>query len=215
MHKTENGLEEPFEKVIIDVPDEYCGTVINAMNVRKGTMENMFAEKGYTRLEFVIPTRGLLGYRSQFINETRGEGTMVQSFYQYMPHAGEVPKRQNGVLIAQERTATMAYALFNLSERATMFVEPAVNVYEGMIVGMNSRRDDMIVNPGKNKKLTNVRASGSDDAVKLRKPRVFTLEEALEFIEQDELVEVTPAVIRLRKRILDAHERHRYNKVNK
>lgn len=215
MHKTENGLEEPFEKVIIDVPDEYCGTVINAMNVRKGTMENMFAENGYTRLEFVIPTRGLLGYRSQFINETRGEGTMVQSFYKYMPYAGEVPKRQNGVLIAQERTATMAYALFNLSERATMFVEPAVNVYEGMIVGMNSRRDDMIVNPGKNKKLTNVRASGSDDAVKLRKPRVFTLEEALEFIEQDELVEVTPAVIRLRKRILDAHERHRYNKANK
>lgn len=215
MHKTDSGLEEPFEKVIIDVPDEYCGTIINAMNVRKGTMENMFAENGYTRLEFVIPTRGLLGYRSQFINETRGEGTMVQSFYQYMPHAGDVPKRQNGVLIAQERTSTMAYALFNLSERATMFVDPAVNVYEGMIVGMNSRRDDMIVNPGKNKKLTNVRASGSDDAVKLRKPRVFTLEEALEFIEQDELVEVTPAVIRLRKRILDAHERHRYNKANK
>jgi len=215
MHKTENGIEEPFENVIIDVPDEYCGAVISAMNVRKGTMENMFAENGYTRLEFAIPTRGLLGYRSQFINETRGEGTLVQSFRGYFPHAGEVPKRQNGVLIAQERTATMAYALFNLSERATMFVDPAVDVYEGMIVGMNSRRDDMIVNPGKNKKLTNVRASGSDDAVKLRKPRVFTLEEALEFIEQDELVEVTPEVIRLRKRILDAHERHRYNKVNK
>ncbi|MCH4888094.1 translational GTPase TypA [Acidaminobacter sp. JC074] len=215
MHQTENGLEEPYENVIIDVPDEYCGAVISAMNTRKGTMENMFAENGYTRLEFSIPTRGLLGYRSQFINETRGEGTMVQSFRGYFPHAGEVPKRQNGVLIAQERTSTMAYALFNLSERATMFVDPAVDVYEGMIVGMNSRRDDMIVNPGKNKKLTNVRASGSDDAIKLRKPRVFTLEEALEFIEADELVEVTPAVIRLRKRILNAHDRHRYNKANK
>ncbi len=215
MHKTENGIEEPFENVIIDVPDEYCGAVISAMNLRKGTMENMFAENGYTRLEFSIPTRGLLGYRSQFINETRGEGTLVQSFRGYFPHAGEVPTRQNGVLIAQERTATMAYALFNLSERATMFVDPAIDVYEGMIVGMNSRKDDMIVNPGKNKKLTNVRASGSDDAVKLRKPRVFTLEEALEFIEQDELVEITPEVIRLRKRILNAHERHRYNKVNK
>lgn len=214
MHKTETGIEEPYERVIIDVPDEYCGAVISAMNLRKATMENMFAENGYTRLEFVIPTRGLLGYRSQFINETRGEGTMVQSFHAYMPHAGDVPKRQNGVLIAQERTATMAYSLFNLGERATMFVEAAVNVYEGMIIGMNSRKMDMIVNPGKNKKLTNTRASGSDDAVKVRKPRVFTLEEALEFIEHDELVEVTPAVIRLRKRILNAHDRHRWNKAN-
>jgi len=215
MHKTENGLEEPFERVIIDVPDEYCGTIISEMNQRKATMENMFAENGYTRLEFVIPTRGLLGYRSQFINETRGEGTMVQSFHAYGPHAGEVPKRLNGVLIAQEKTVTMAYALFNLSERATIFVDAAVDVYEGMIIGMNSRKDDMIVNPGKNKKLTNVRASGSDDAVKLRKPRDFTLEEALEFIEHDELVEITPDVIRLRKKILNYHDRHRYNKQNK
>ncbi len=215
MHKTENGIEEPFENVIIDVPDQYCGSVISAMNLRKGTMENMYAENGYTRLEFCIPTRGLLGYRSQFINETRGEGTLVQSFHDYLPHVGEVPKRLNGVLIAQERTVTMAYSLFNLGERATMFVNATVNVYEGMIIGMNSRRDDMIVNPGKNKKLTNTRASGSDDAVKVRKPRVFTLEEALEFIEHDELVEITPAVIRLRKRILGANDRHRWNKVNK
>lgn len=212
MHKTADGLQEPFEMVIVDVPDEYSGAVINAMNVRKGIMQNMFAENGFTRLEFLIPTRGLLGYRSQFINETRGEGTLVQSFHAYMPHAGEVPRRLNGVLIAQERVSTMAYALFNLSERATMFVDPAVEVYEGMVIGMNSRKEDMIVNPGKNKKLTNVRASGSDDAIKLRKPRVFTLEEALEFIEADELVEVTPDAIRLRKRVLDAHERHRYNK---
>lgn len=215
MHKTPEGLEEPFERVIIDVPDEYCGTVIGQMNIRKGTMENMFAENGYTRLEFVIPTRGLLGYRSQFINETRGEGTLVQSFKGYAPYAGEVPKRNNGVLIAQEKTSTMAYALFNLGERATMFVGPAIDVYEGMIVGMNSRRDDMIVNPGKNKKLTNVRASGSDDAVKLKKARDFTLEEALEFIAEDELVEVTPAVIRLRKRVLKFHDRLKYNKSKK
>lgn len=212
MHKTENGLEEPFENVIIDVPDEYCGVVISQMNLRKGTMTNMFAENGYTRLEFLIPTRGLLGYRSQFINETRGEGTMVQSFHMYMPHAGEVPQRLNGVLIAQEKTSTIAYALFNLSERATMFVNAAVDVYEGMIVGMNSRKDDMIVNPGKGKKLTNTRASGSDDAVKLKKPKQFTLEEALEFIADDELVEVTPEVIRLRKRILNSNDRHKYNK---
>jgi GTP-binding protein len=214
MHKTANGLEEPFEKVIIDVPDSYCGVVISEMNLRKGTMVNMYAENGYTRLEFVIPTRGLLGYRSQFINETRGEGTMVQSFHEYAPHAGDVPKRLNGVLIAQEKTVTMAYALFNLSDRATIFVDAAVDVYEGMIIGMNSRKADMIVNPGKNKKLTNVRASGSDDAVKLKKPRQFTLEEALEFIEHDELVEITPEVIRLRKRLLDANDRHRYNKAN-
>jgi GTP-binding protein len=215
MHKTEDGVEEPFERVIVDVPDEYCGTIISEMNQRKATMENMFAENGYTRLEFIIPTRGLLGYRSQFINETRGEGTLVQSFYKYGPHVGEVPKRLNGVLIAQEKTVTMAYALFNLSDRATIFVDAAVDVYEGMIVGMNSRKDDMIVNPGKNKKLTNVRASGSDDAVKLKKPREFTLEEALEFIEHDELVEVTPAVIRLRKRILNATDRGRANKRSK
>lgn len=215
MHNTPNGLEEPFENVIIDVPDTYCGIVISEMNLRKGTMTNMYAENGYTRLEFVIPTRGLLGYRSQFINETRGEGTMVQSFHEYAAHAGEVPKRLNGVLIAQEKSVTMAYALFNLSDRATIFVDAAVKVYEGMIIGMNSRKADMIVNPCKNKKLTNVRASGSDDAVKLKKPRQFTLEEALEFIENDELVEVTPDVIRLRKRILNENDRHRYNKANK
>lgn len=214
MHKTDSGLEEPYEKVIIDVPDEYSGTVISQLNNRKGSMENMFAENGYTRIEYLVPTRGLLGYRSQFINETRGEGTMVRSFSQYGPHVGEIPQRLNGVLIAQEKTATMSYALFNLSERATMFVGPAVDVYEGMIVGMNSRKEDMVVNPGKNKKLTNVRASGSDDAIKLQRPRVFTLEEALEFIEHDELVEITPNIIRLRKKILNTQDRYRYNKNN-
>lgn len=213
-HRTDAGLEEPYEKVIIDVPDEYSGTVINQLNNRKGSMENMFAESGYTRIEYLVPTRGLLGYRSQFINETRGEGTMVRSFSQYGPHVGEIPKRLNGVLIAQEKTATMSYALFNLSERATMFVGPAIDVYEGMIVGMNSRKEDMVVNPGKNKKLTNVRASGSDDAIKLQKPREFTLEEALEFIEHDELVEITPNVIRLRKKILNTQDRYRFNKNN-
>ncbi len=212
MHETDNGIEEPFERVIIDVPDEFSGTVINALNLRKGTMENMFSENGFTRIVYIVPTRGLLGYKSQFINETRGEGTMVRSFAHYDAHAGDVPRRSNGVLIAQEKTATMAYALSNLSERATMFVGPAVDVYEGMVVGMNSRSDDMVVNPGKNKKLTNVRASGSDDAIKLQKPRVFTLEEALEFIEHDELVEITPDEIRLRKKILNTQDRYRYNK---
>jgi GTP-binding protein len=153
-----------------------------------------------------------LGYRSSFINETRGEGIMVRSFHGYAPHAGDVPKRQNGVLVSLVQDQTMAYALFNLSERATLFVGPAVEVYEGMIVGMNSRTDDMEVNPAKNKKLTNVRASGSDDAIKLLAPREFTLEEALEFIEADELLEVTPDALRLRKKVLNTQDRYRSQK---
>jgi GTP-binding protein len=211
-HDTEMGIMEPFEKVLIDVPDEYSGTVINQLNLRKGIMENMFSDLGYTRLEYHVPTRGLLGYKSQFVNETRGEGTLIRSFEKYNFHVGEIPKRSNGVLISQENTITMSYALNNLSDRAVMFVEPATNVYEGMIVGMNSRIEDMVVNPGKNKKLTNVRASGTDDAIKLQKPKVFTLEEALEFIESDEFIEITPAIIRLRKKVLNTQDRYKYNK---
>ncbi len=175
-------------------------------------MENMFSENGYTRLEFLVPTRGLLGYRSEFINDTRGEGTLVRSFHNYMPHFGDIPGRTNGVLVSQQAGTTMAYSLFNLSDRAQMFVSATVDVYEGMIIGLNSRNDDMVVNPCKNKKMTNVRSSGTDDAVKLINPRIFTLEEALEFIEFDELVEVTPDDIRLRKRVLNATDRMRANK---
>ena len=172
----------------------------------------MSIEGDYVKIEFSAPTRGLLGYRSEFINDTRGEGNMVRSFARYEDHKGEIPSRSNGVLIAQGPGTTMAYGLNALSERAQMFVDPGVEVYEGMIIGMNSRSEDMVVNPCKNKKLTNVRASGTDDAIKLNPAKVFTLEEALEFIDDDELVEITPDAIRLRKKYLNAHERLQYNK---
>ena len=213
MHKTEDGrVQEPIEKVIINCPEVYSGTVINKMNLRKGMMEAMSIEGDYVKIEFSAPTRGLLGYRSEFINDTRGEGNMVRSFARYEDYKGEIPTRNNGVLIAQGAGTTMAYGLNALSERAQMFVEPGVDVYEGMIIGMNSRREDMVVNPCKNKKLTNVRASGSDDAIKLNPARTFTLEEALEFIDDDELVEINPDSIRLRKKYLKEHERLQYNK---
>ena len=216
MHKDENGkILEPIEKVIINCPEVYSGTVINKMNLRKGMMEAMSIEGDYVKIEFSAPTRGLLGYRSEFINDTRGEGNMVRSFARYEEYKGEIPSRSNGVLISQCGGTTMAYGLNALSERATMFVDPGVDVYEGRIIGMNSRKDDMVVNPTKNKKLTNVRASGSDDAIKLNPARTFTLEEALEFIDDDELVEVTPDAIRLRKKYLNEHERLQYNKRRK
>ncbi|MBS5788046.1 MAG: translational GTPase TypA [Clostridioides difficile] len=213
MHKDENGkLLEPIERVIVNCPDIYSGTVINELSLRKGMMVSMAAEGDYVKVEFLAPTRGLLGYRSQFINSTHGEGTLVRSFEKFEEFKGEIPSRNNGVLIAQGPGVTMGYSLNALSDRATMFVDPGVDVYEGMVIGMNSRKDDMVVNPCKNKKMSNVRASGSDDAIKLSPPKIFTLEEALEFIEADELVEVTPDSIRLRKKFLNEHDRLRYNR---
>lgn len=209
MKEVDGEIYEPVEKVIATMPDEYSGTVISKLNQRKGQMSFMISENGYTKIEYFAPTRGLLGYRSEFINDTRGEGTFVKSFHDYQPHFGEIPGRKNGVLIAQEPGTAMAYALDNLSDRATMFINPATEVYEGMVVGMNSRQEDMVVNPCKNKKLTNMRASGSDTAVRLLEAKVFTLEEALEFIENDELVEITPDAIRIRKKILNATDRVR------
>lgn len=210
--KQDGKLMEPVERVIVNCPEVYSGTVINKLNLRKAMMEAMEIEGDYVKITFIAPTRGLLGYRSEFINDTRGEGSLVRSFERYEEHKGEIPGRSNGVLIAQGAGTTMAYALNALSERAQMFVDPGVEVYEGMIIGMNSRKDDMVVNPCKNKKLTNVRASGSDDAIKLQAARTFTLEEALEFIDDDELVEITPDSIRLRKKFLNEHDRLRYNK---
>jgi GTP-binding protein len=214
MHKENGKLMEPIERVIINVPEIYSGTVIAKLNQRKGIMEGMTAENDYVRLEYLVPTRGLLGFRSEFINDTRGEGTIVRSFERYEEYKGEIPKRTNGVLVSQNNGTAMAYSLYNLSERAEMFIEPGTEVYEGMIVGMNSRKEDMTVNPCKNKKLTNTRASGSDDALKLSPPRIFNLEEALEFIDDDELVEITPDAIRLRKKILNETERIRFNNRN-
>ena len=213
-HRGENGqTQEPIEEVVISVPDEYAGTVINKLNIRKGMMRQMSGENGYSRLEYLVPTRGLLGYRSEFINDTHGEGTMVRRFECFDDWKGDIPQRTNGVAIAQEEGVCTPYALNTISERVQMFVEPGTKVYEGMIVGMNSRNDDMVVNPCKAKKATNMRAAGTDDAVKLPPARIFTLEEALEFIDDDELVEIVPDDIRIRKRLLKELERRRSGRV--
>ena len=171
-------------------------------------MEN---EAGYTKIVFLVPTRGLIGYRSNFITNTKGEGIMVRSFDSYMPYAGPIQSRKNGVLVSMENGKTMAYSLFNLTDRGTMIVDPATEVYIGMIIGIHNRDNDLDVNPCKNKNLTNTRASGSDDAIVLNDAKTFTLEEALEFINEDELVEITPDSIRLRKKELDPKQRFRVN----
>lgn len=205
-------LYEPYEKVIINAPDEYIGPVISALNIKKGMMLSMHNEGEYTRLEYLVPTRGLIGYRSEFINITRGRGTLEKSFDSFKPYAGKIETKRNGVFIAKEKGKTMGYSLFNLSERGKMMVEPSTDVYAGMIVGVNSRSNDLTVNPCKNKKLSNVRSSGSDDAIALLDPIKLTLEESLDFIASDELVEITPDAIRLRKKVLDEKDRKRANK---
>lgn len=207
-----NAILEPVEEVVVDVPAEYQGSVINKLNLRKGIMKEMQSdENGYTRITYSVPTRALMGYRSEFINDTHGEGTMVSRFEDFRPWFGEIQGRINGVAVAQEEGNCTPYAIFNIQERVQMFVEPGTHVYEGMIVGMNARTDDMVVNPCRAKKASNMRAAGSDDTIKLTPPRHFTLEEALEFIEDDELVEVTPDDIRIRKKILTELERRKYN----
>ena len=205
LYKYENNQKlEPIERVIIDVPEEYSGTVISKLNKRKGLMQYMKKENDYIKLNYLVPTRGLIGYKSEFINDTSGEGTLIRSFEHYEAYKGSIPKRTNGVLISQNEGKAMPYALDNLSERGTIFIKPGTRVYEGMIIGMNNKDNDLTVNPCKNKKLTNVRASGSDDSINLAPPKTFSLEEALEFISDDELVEVTPDAIRLRKKVLRA-----------
>ena len=202
---------EPFERVIINVPDIYSGSVINALNERKGLMQSIESNLEYTKIVFLVPTRGLLGYRSQFINATKGEGVMIKSFDSYMPYVGKIQGRKNGVLVSMEDGKTMGYSLWNLEDRGTLIVKPATEVYTGMIIGINNRTEDLNVNPCKNKQLTNTRASGSDEALTLIPPKTFSLEEALEFIEDDELVEITPDDIRLRKKVLDPKLRFRDN----
>ena len=204
---------EPFERVIINCPSEYQGTVINDLQERKATLEVVSTtDEGYSHLEFSAPTRGLIGYRSAFITNTKGEGIMVRSFEKYKPYVGEITRRKNGVLVSMENGKALGYSLWNLEDRGTLLIEPATDVYVGMIIGIHNRDNDLDVNPCKNKNLTNTRASGSDEAINLTKPKKFTLEEALEFIEDDEYVEVTPDKIRLRKAILDPKERFRSNR---
>lgn len=204
---------EPFEKVIVNCPSEYSGTIINDLQERKAILEVVSNdENDYVHLEFSAPTRGLIGYRSAFITNTKGEGVMVRSFEDYKPYVGEISGRKNGVLVSMENGKTLGFSLFNLQDRGTLIVGPAEEVYVGMIVGIHNRDNDLNVNPCKNKQLTNTRASGSDDAIALIKPKTFSLEEALEFIQDDEFVEVTPSAIRLRKKILNPDERFRINR---
>ena len=204
---------EPFEKVIVNCPNEYSGTIINDLQERKAMLEVVSSdENDYAHLEFSAPTRGLIGYRSAFITNTKGEGVMVRSFEDYKPYVGEISGRKNGVLVTMENGKTLGFSLFNLQERGTLIVGPAEEVYVGMVVGIHNRDNDLNVNPCKNKQLTNTRASGSDEAIALIKPKTFSLEEALEFIQDDELVEVTPSAIRIRKKILDPNERFRVNR---
>ena len=212
IYKEKNGVKmEPVELAIIDVADEFVGVVIEKLGLRKGEMVNMVqGSDGYTRLEFKVPSRGLIGFSNEFLTETRGTGILNHSFFEYEPYKGDVTGRRRGVLIAMEAGTSIAYSLNNLQPRGILFIEPGVEVYEGMIVGEHSRENDLVVNVCKGKKLTNMRAAGSDDALKLAPPKVFTLELALEYIEDDELVEITPNNIRLRKKYLNANERKKF-----
>ncbi len=201
---------EPMEMALIDVDDSYTGVVIEKMGVRKAEMIAMTpGQDGYTRLEFKVPARGLIGFRNEFLTVTKGTGILNHSFFEFEAFKGEIPTRNKGVLIATEAGVTVPYALNNLQDRGTLFLDPGIPVYEGMIVGEHNRENDLVVNVCKTKKLTNMRAAGSDDAVQLATPRRFSLEQALDYIAEDELVEVTPLNIRLRKKILKEGERRR------
>ncbi|MFQ5581758.1 MAG: translational GTPase TypA [Mariprofundaceae bacterium] len=202
--------QEPYEHVTVDVESEYQGTVIEKLGKRGAEMTHMQANAdGSTRIEFMCPTRGLIGYTSEFLTDTRGTGIMHHVFHDYGPFTGTLPGRTNGVLISMAGGESVAYALWKLQERGKMFIGSGIKIYEGMIIGMNNRDDDMVVNATKEKKLTNVRASGKDDAIDLVPPLNLSLERAIEFIDDDELVEITPKSIRLRKRLLKEHERKR------
>ena len=209
-----NGVKcEPFEHLVIDAPDDCTGTVIEKLGRKKAEMKVMNPTgDGQTRIEFEIPARGLIGFRSQFLTDTKGEGVMNHSFLEFRPLSGNVEKRQNGALVSMEDGVALGYSLWNLQDRGVLFIAPQAKVYNGMIIGEHSRPNDLDVNPIKGKNLTNVRASGSDDAIKLVPPRNLNLERALEWIEEDELVEVTPINIRVRKRYLDPNVRKRMSK---
>ena len=216
IYKEIDGVKcEPMEELVIDVPDEFTGSVIEKLGIRKAEMTNMIAGgQGYTRLEFKIPARGLIGYRSEFLTDTKGNGIMNHVFAGYEPFKGEISARGKGVLIAFEAGKSITYGLFNAQERGTLFIGAGVDVYAGMIIGENPRPEDMEVNVCKEKHLTNTRASGSDDALRLVPPRQMSLEQAIEYIAEDELVEITPINIRLRKKILDKTERIRWMRAN-
>jgi len=202
--------QEPYEVLTVDVEENTQGTVMEELGRRRGDLQDMQPDgRGRVRIEYRIPARGLIGFQGDFMTMTRGTGMMSHVFDEYGPLKADLPGRHNGVLISQEHGEAVAYALWNLEDRGRMFVSPGEKLYEGMIIGIHSRDNDLVVNPIKGKKLTNVRASGTDEAVRLTPPIRLTLESAVEFIDDDELVEITPKSIRLRKRYLQDHERRR------
>ena len=215
LYKTdEHGKKlEPIERAFVDIPDEFQGTVIEKLSTRKGELQGMSPlGAGYTRLEFLIPSRGLIGYRGEFLTDTKGNGVINTVFDSYMPYKGDIAYRKQGSLIAFETGETITYGLFNAQERGTLFIGPGEKVYAGMIVGENGKSDDIEVNVCKKKQLTNTRASGSDDALRLTPPKILSLEQALDYIDTDELLEVTPSSLRIRKKILDPTLRFRAKK---
>ena len=210
-HYDERGQKlEPMEIAYVDVPDEFAGTVIQKLSNRKGELNGMSpANGGYTRLEFSIPSRGLIGYRGEFMTDTKGNGILNTTFDDYGPYKGDIQYRKQGSLIASEAGETVTYGLYNAQERGTLFVGPGEQVYGGMIVGQNGKAEDIEVNVCKKKQLTNTRSSSADEALRLTPPRVLSLEQALEFIDTDELLEITPKNLRIRKKILDGTARYR------
>jgi GTP-binding protein len=205
---------EPMEEVVVDVDEAYSGAVVQKISMRKGEMQSMAPSGGgKVRMSFIAPTRGLIGYHGEFLTDTRGTGIMNRIFQGYAPYKGAIESRRTGVLIAMADGEATEYDLFNLQDRGTIMIMPGTRVFEGMIVGEHSRDNDLPVNVLKGKKLTNVRASGSDESTKLIPPRILTLEQAITFINDDEMVEVTPKTIRLRKVILDPNERKRAEKL--
>ena len=214
IREVEGQRMEPYEVVVVDVPEEYSGTIINEMNRRKGDMQGMESSShGITRITYHIPTRGLIGFRSFVITESRGTAALTSRFLEYRAYAGPIPGRINGALVSMEQGQAVGFALFSLQERGVLFIDPGAQVYGGMVVGECSRENDLDVNPCKEKKLTNMRSSGADEAIRLTPPRKMSLEQALEFIDEDELVEVTPKSIRIRKRYLDPNERKKNAKI--
>ena len=209
--KEENGVRmEPFEHLVIDVPEEFQGTVIEKLGKRKAEMTSMTPmPDGTVRIEFEIPARGLIGFRSEFLTDTKGEGVMNHSFLEYRPYTGTVESRTQGALVSMDNGEAVAFSLYNLQARGILFIEPQAKVYNGMVIGESARPGDLEVNPLKGKQLTNMRSAGADDAIKLVPPRKLTLEQAMEWIEDDELVEVTPENIRIRKKHLDPAARRR------
>ena len=217
MVKEENGVKmEPFEHLVVDVPEEFQGVAIEKLGKRKAEMTSLTPmPDGTVRIEFEIPARGLIGFRSEFLTETKGEGIMNHSFIEYRPYSGMVQSRTPGALISMDNGEAVGFSIFNLQARGVMFIKPQDKVYNGMVIGESARPGDLEVNPLKGKQLTNMRTSGADDAIKLVPPRDITLESAMEWIEDDELIEVTPESVRIRKRHLDPIMRKRVQRDKK